>query len=570
MAAATVCALLMASCSAGDSADDVMPRSASSTDAPATAPSTTAVDPIAELEQALADRPPAVDLDESWSGSLLRGAGGDEVDEGLISAIERVEADVLAGLRAQAEAQALEASGAATVQPTPAPLPPSSAGSSPSGFRSRQPVGGALVLYMVLLDGLSGAVSLPQGVQYSSTDSFAIASGTGSMHVGVDAQGVVTVQLDSTFEVTSEGRTGTVTLNAGTSGRLCPADDGVLELRFNGTARATWGDSGRSDQRFDGVATVQFGDDGEVATVEIAIDIEAARTSSSTGSSYVELTYGDQVTYGADRTRSDVRDVAVSRSSSQFQPGNAADELMSLDAIKVAGAFAEGLVALRTSRVQNNGCVVVEAQAPSTATSHQAVQVEVRTRHKLDGVELDKRVAATLSGPGSIDPGQLPRTVGTITYTAGDKAGDAGTITLESRSRRGIGRTSLTITVLPSFRVDQPIGDLRLSGKVCGFDTPFTLDSADPMPGSITFTPSGSGGGSFAGSGQVGDTQGVIETTGTYTVEGADTERPTIRMSEGTTKMTNLPIVGEAPLPGFWQGEVTLELIADPAACASG
>jgi hypothetical protein len=31
-------------------------------------------------------------------------------------------------------------------------------------------------------------------------------------------------------------------------------------------------------------------------------------------------------------------------------------------------------------------------------------------------------------------------------------------------------------------------------------------------------------------------------------------------MGEGTTTMTNVPIIGSAPLPGFWQGGVAFTL----------
>jgi hypothetical protein len=121
---------------------------------------------------------------------------------------------------------------------------------------------------------------------------------------------------------------------------------------------------------------------------------------------------------------------------------------------------------------------------------------------------------------------------------------------------------------LPAFRIDQPVGDLLFTGVVCGFDQPFTLESAPPAPGAITFSPTGLSGGTYAGSGQVASTQGVIEWNGSYTVNGAGTENPTIFMEEGTTMMTNIPVIGQAPLPGFWSGGVTFTLIPDPEGCA--
>jgi hypothetical protein len=335
------------------------------------------------------------------------------------------------------------------------------------------------------------------------------------------------------FEITTDdGRTANVTINAEISGPLCPNDGGILELDFSGTARAMWGSGEQGTQHFDGRATMQIDDDGEVATVDIDMDIEAGRTGGSSGSSYVELGCTQQVVGMFASAPTGTVDVAVNRSSSQFDAGSAADERMMLDATKIASSFIGGLVGLRRTRIQNNGCVTVVATAPGTASAKQVVSIDLRTRHVLQGIELDKRVTATLSGEGSIDPEQLPKTAGTIADTAGDKAGDAGTIAFESRSRLGIGRASLTITVRRAYRIDQAVGDLSFTGVVCGFDKPFTVTSAAPAPGSITFSPASDAGGSYAGTGQVADTQGVIEWSATYTVEGATTDRPTIKMSD--------------------------------------
>jgi hypothetical protein len=121
-----------------------------------------------------------------------------------------------------------------------------------------------------------------------------------------------------------------------------------------------------------------------------------------------------------------------------------------------------------------------------------------------------------------------------------------------------------------SYRIDQAVGELHFTGVVCGLDKPFTLTSADPAPGSITYTPSGPAGGSYFGSGQVGTTQGSLSWSGTYSINVADPAHPTIRMDEGTTTIVNIPVIGQAPLPGFWAGGVTFDLVLAPEACSDG
>ena len=220
-------------------------------------------------------------------------------------------------------------------------------------------------------------------------------------------------------------------------------------------------------------------------------------------------------------------------------------------------------MAFRFSSIENNGCVVVVAEAPATVGAKQVVPIDVKTRHVVEGVELDKRVEATLSGEGSIDPSSLPKTPEKINYTAGEKGGDTGTISLVSRSRRGIGNTTLTIKVANKYRVDVPAGVLSLQGPVCSLDAPFTLSVVGEINGTLTFTPTGPGGGTYAGSADLG--RWSMTWAGGYTVTGRDTESPSIDADEGTTMLVG-PISIEAP--SFWAGTgPDFPLIPDAAAC---
>jgi hypothetical protein len=104
-----------------------------------------------------------------------------------------------------------------------------------------------------------------------------------------------------------------------------------------------------------------------------------------------------------------------------------------------------------------------------------------------------------------------------------------------------------------------------LTGSVCSLDAPFTLTfSSAPITGTITFTPSGPSGGTYAGMGDVGGI-GSISWSGGYTLTGRDTESPSVDGDDGTTKLIG-PITQEAP--NFWGGAgPDFPLIPDASAC---
>ena len=91
-------------------------------------------------------------------------------------------------------------------------------------------------------------------------------------------------------------------------------------------------------------------------------------------------------------------------------------------------------------------CVKVKADIPATSQPSEQHGFDVHVVHK-DGSELDAPVDATLSGPKSLDPLRIDQAPGQLTYTAGDKDGDSGTIELVSTSRRGIGTLKKTVVV---------------------------------------------------------------------------------------------------------------------------
>lgn len=110
----------------------------------------------------------------------------------------------------------------------------------------------------------------------------------------------------------------------------------------------------------------------------------------------------------------------------------------------------------------------------------------------------------------------------------------------------------MTIRVADKYRVDAPAGLLRIQGSVCSLDAPFTLSIVGEINGTLTFTPTGSGSGTYAGSAALG--RGTMTWSGGFAIAGRDSEAPSVDADDGTTTLVG-PIGPDFPL------------IPDAAAC---
>ena len=550
-AVAVAVAMLVAGCSEGtvatssssDSADASIGASTSATSPPRTDDATAADASLGPPES------PSLTPESSESAAATAlGPLATPVDGPLVDVIGLVEASLLNDARAS--------------------LPTAEPGLAAEGFRRREGRAGGLGSLGVLLTGtgdIAATASGPGSVSSTSTQSVSGASGsgtlTGSFEVGTDGAGRVSAEMSFEIDATNDaGGTGSLKVRGKVSGPVCPDASGLLEFDFEGeVSGAVNGVQVR--HTFSGTATMQFDDNGEVAQFDVQLNVQANRTDASGRSSFVDFTtsLGFTGSFGSNPTATE-KSIVTNRKSSTWDASNPDDQQMGFDGRDVALSFVNGVVVSRRAKVQENGCVIVEAVAQSTVEAAETVPVDVRTRHVIEGTALDKKVEATLSGEGSIDPNSLPSTPDKITYTAGDEPGDSGTLTLVSRSRRGIGTTTITISVASSYRVDQPVGMLGINGPVCALDEPFTLSVTGDLPGSLTFTPNDGTSGSFSGSGTAGP--GTIEWTGTYTISGADGEATTLTIIEGTTTLQP----GALAATGFW-GDTMLTLIPDASTC---
>ncbi len=493
-------------------------------------------------------------LEQSFSHAAIR-ATGVSIDPKLFDLIGELETAVLDDARTKQEAL-VAVSDTTEVAPS----------SGPQFLVRTQISGGGFGAVGVLLEGfrpLGDRLQAGQSANGSATK--ANEAGTGTSTLGLElsssAAGSSGAGLSMESDVTGTDGTKVQTrLALRAEGPRCPDTAGALVLTFSGEMSSTVtppsGKATSAKSTFKGTINASFDDSAEVANVTIDTDVEASRTEASGRSTYVNFRKGNSATDPFTGGRMTSATGSITRSSQSVSVLNDGDAAMVGEAAEIVFNAALGVLAGRKVTIQNNGCVVIEASPKTKVSASEVVPFEVRTKHVVEGVPLDKRVDATLTGKGSLDPSSLAKTPDKLTYTAGAERDDSGTISLVSKSRRGIGSTAVTITVGGSFRVDQALGALGINGDVCSLDAPFTLNITGELPGTITFTPGDVRGGSFSGTGKVGS--GTIKWSGSYTVTGADTDSPVIAITESATSLEGGP--RSIKVPDFWEGGDTFTL----------
>ena len=130
-------------------------------------------------------------------------------------------------------------------------------------------------------------------------------------------------------------------------------------------------------------------------------------------------------------------------------------------------------------------CVIVTAPTyiPRSAYDHNARpthteevamgssnEFEVGTGHRF-GQDVKATVKATLDGKESLDPKEIPKPPGTLTYVAGSEDGQTATVDLISTSRQGIGRQRLLFHVSDEKLTVSINGTMTTSGFGVSYTT---------------------------------------------------------------------------------------------------
>ena len=152
-----------------------------------------------------------------------------------------------------------------------------------------------------------------------------------------------------------------------------------------------------------------------------------------------------------------------------------------------------------------------------------SVTITAAPRSKIDAGKVGGSVTATLTGGGSsVAPSatKVPADA-TFTYVAPDKKNETGTVALEARSRRGVGKATIDFDTKQSGYTASGGGGVEFSGTVSDLSAPFTLSAVgDGFTVEFSFTPTDARSGSLAYSGGGGGV--TMSGTGTYSISGDD------------------------------------------------
>ena len=144
---------------------------------------------------------------------------------------------------------------------------------------------------------------------------------------------------------------------------------------------------------------------------------------------------------------------------------------------------------------------VTPSAGPDGLSPSEVVNVLAEPRSKIDGTPTGGNVTATLSAGGaSVEPNGSPIPADANSdYTAPDEMDKTGTVAYESRSRRGVGKASVTFSTSKpaAYQVAGGLQDWQVNQVVCDVMKPFTLES----PGIGTAEFSGGLSGSYSVSG---------------------------------------------------------------------
>lgn len=293
-----------------------------------------------------------------------------------------------------------------------------------------------------------------------------------------------------------------VQFKATVSVKPCPAADGTFEFDATIDVKASKGGAGQN-AKVDVKVNGQVDDNADIASTTYDSRTEWSDFANGKGQ-YVDFTMG-----GANGT-----DVAFNRSG-----GAVTTEFVQLAVMMSAiiGGLIKAQLLSAAERAWKSGrCValkVTPSAGPAGLDPSAVVSVLAEPRSKVDGSPTGGTVTGTLSNGGqSFEPdGSAVPADANSTYTAPDEVDKSGTVDFEARSKRGVGKASVTFTTskATAYKVVGGLQDWKVSMVVCDVTKPFTLES----PGVGTANFSGGLSGTYEASGVFN-----FHYAGTYTI----------------------------------------------------
>jgi hypothetical protein len=341
----------------------------------------------------------------------------------------------------------------------------------PAGFRraaSPAPSGGAVAMIGLFM-GYFGLASIAGGLLDASNkigaDETDVIEGDGTTY----GASLGEVDIEMTFNGKQDGVD--IQFVAGAAVSPCPNPDGTFTIDALIDVKASKGGAGqnaRMELKIDGTV----GDDAELASKNVSNRTQWSDFGGGRGQ-FLDFTMSGELGIGPS---------VVNRTG-----GTVTDEFAKL-ATTTSGllsvVISTQLIDATEKAWKSGRCVrldVTPSAGPDGLTPSQTVDVLAAPRSKIDGQPTGGNVTATLTAGGaSVEPNGSPVPAdANSTYTAPGEQDKSGTVSYESRSRRGIGKADVTFkTSKPAaYRVAGGLEDWQVDMVVCDVMQPFTLES---------------------------------------------------------------------------------------------
>ena len=317
-----------------------------------------------------------------------------------------------------------------------------------------------------------------------------------SMEIGRSEDGSSHFGLGLKSEGTENGVAVKTDLSAIVDGQRCPTAEGQVSFSIKAKIGSESGGVGTTRDLTTFVRAV-VNDDAEISSSTFDV---IQGTTQVKGDRQVYIETGATFKFGeafSDGTASNWR---VNQKTDNVTQA----DLDNLESAGFKAALELGVTSLVSAKYawQNGGCVKIEAASPGTVKPNSKTQIAVTVMQKFDGSVVSSKLDAVLAGETSIDPASLPKTPGTLTYTAPGDNGKSATIKLKATSRCGIAVLDLTATTGgQSFTFAGENNGAYFSGTICSPDKSFEMKvDASGYSWIQTFTPNSPTGGHMEGS----------------------------------------------------------------------
>ena len=332
-------------------------------------------------------------------------------------------------------------------------------------------------------------------VRKSDTETKDGVTTTMSVELGRNEDGTTVFGFGMKTETVKDGVPVKAELDGKVDGQRCPNAEGQVSFTIKVKLGAQVGETGYTQESTAMVRAV-VNDDAKIATHTLDL-VQGIRQAKGGRQIYIET--GETFVHdGSDYTPSNFR---IIRTSQQVEQKDAPLVNEGLTA-----AYAVGKTALLTAEQNwyNGKCTQIEAKSPGSVQPSSNTSIPVTVRHRFDKAEVPSKLVAELKGESSVNPTTIPKTAGTLTYTAPGQTGKSATISLTATSRRGRATLDLTAsTGGQSYRVSGASNGVNFSGEICSLAKPFSIDATFPGGGAAktTFNPSSDTNGSTTVSG---------------------------------------------------------------------